>query len=144
MTSSNGKFSASLALCDGIPLTGARQWRGALTFSLICASTYGQANNGDAGDLRCHRAHYDVTVVILMKLKLIPLACMKSLPSNVAKYIIIFVNSYSGDGLWLTVPRHCLNQWRFEIIGIHSNFVFQILVINQCLNKILHCCPGVC
>ena len=40
------------------------QWRGALMFSLICAWTNSWANNGDAGDLRRHRAHYDVTVMI--------------------------------------------------------------------------------
>ena len=39
-----------------IPLTG--QWRGALIFSLICAWT----NNDEAGNLRRHGAHYDVTV----------------------------------------------------------------------------------
>ena len=38
------------------------QWRGALMFSLICAWINGWANNGDAGDLRRDRAHYDVTV----------------------------------------------------------------------------------
>ena len=32
-------------------------------FSLICAYTNGWANNQDAGDLGCHRAHYDVTVM---------------------------------------------------------------------------------
>ena len=39
------------------------QWRGALMFSLICAWTNGWVNNRDAGDFRCHRAHYDVTVI---------------------------------------------------------------------------------
>ena len=39
------------------------QWRGALMFSLIYASTNSWANNRDAGDLRRHRAHYDVTVM---------------------------------------------------------------------------------
>ena len=39
------------------------QWRGALMFSLICARINGWANNGDAGDLRCHRAHYDIIVM---------------------------------------------------------------------------------
>ena len=37
------------------------QWHGALMFSLICAWTNGWANNQDPGDLRRHRAHYDVT-----------------------------------------------------------------------------------
>ena len=39
------------------------QWRGALMFSLICAWINGWVNNGKAGDLRRHRAHYDVTVM---------------------------------------------------------------------------------
>ena len=40
------------------------QWCGALTFSLICAWTHGCANNRDAGDLRRHSAHYDVSVML--------------------------------------------------------------------------------
>ena len=39
------------------------QWCGALMFSLICSRINGWVNNGDAGDLRRHRAHYDVTVM---------------------------------------------------------------------------------
>ena len=36
------------------------QWRGALMFSLICF----WINNGEAGDLRRHRAHHNVTVMV--------------------------------------------------------------------------------
>ena len=39
------------------------QWRGSM-LSLICAWINGWANNRDAGDLRRHRTHYDVTVMI--------------------------------------------------------------------------------
>ena len=39
------------------------QWRGALIFSLLCARINGWVNNREAGDLRRHRAHYDVTVM---------------------------------------------------------------------------------
>ena len=39
------------------------QWRGALMFSLICTRINGWVNNGDAGDLRRHGTHYDVTVM---------------------------------------------------------------------------------
>ena len=39
------------------------QWREDLVFSLICAWTNGWVNNRVAGDLRRHRAHYDVTVM---------------------------------------------------------------------------------
>ena len=40
------------------------QWRGALMFSFICAWTDSWANNGDAGDLRRYRAHYDIIVML--------------------------------------------------------------------------------
>ena len=39
------------------------QWRGALMISLICVWTNGWVNNHEAGDLRSHRAHYDVIVM---------------------------------------------------------------------------------
>ena len=39
------------------------QWRRALIFSLICAWINGWVNNREAGDLRRHRAHYDVIVM---------------------------------------------------------------------------------
>ena len=42
------------------------QWRGALLFSLICAWTNGWGNHRNAGDLRCYRAHYDVTVMTFL------------------------------------------------------------------------------
>ena len=39
------------------------QRRGALMLSLICAWINGCVNNHEAGDLGCHRAHYDVIVM---------------------------------------------------------------------------------
>ena len=39
------------------------QWRGALMFSLMSAWLNGWVNNCEAGDLRCHHAHYDVSVM---------------------------------------------------------------------------------
>ena len=65
MTSSNGNiFRVTGHLCGPrwIPhIKG--QWRGALMFSLICIWISGWVNNGEAGDLRRYRAHYDVTVM---------------------------------------------------------------------------------
>ena len=60
--------SALLDLCAGIsPATGYSphkgQWRGALMFSMFCAWVNGWINNREAGDLRRHRAHYDVIVM---------------------------------------------------------------------------------
>ena len=61
-------FSALLALCAGnspVPVISPHkgQWRGALMFLLISAWIIGWVNNRDAGDLRRHRAHYDVIVM---------------------------------------------------------------------------------
>ena len=61
-------FSALLALCAGnspVPVNSPHkgQWRGALMFSLISAWIDGWVNNGEAGDLRRHLAHYDVIVM---------------------------------------------------------------------------------
>ena len=40
-----------------------RQWRGPLMFSLVCTWTKVWSNNREAGDLRRHRADYDVIVM---------------------------------------------------------------------------------
>ena len=61
-------FSELLAICAGnspVPVNSPHkgQWRGALMFSLICTRIYGWVNNGEAGDFRRNRAHYDVIVV---------------------------------------------------------------------------------
>ena len=60
--------SALLALCAGnhqSPVNSPHkgQWHGVLMFSLICAWINGWVNNREAGDLRRHRTHYDVTVM---------------------------------------------------------------------------------
>ena len=70
MTSSNGSiFRATGHLCGEftghrwIPRTKASDaelW----CFSLICAWINGWVNNRDAGELRRHRAHYDVIVIL--------------------------------------------------------------------------------
>ena len=68
MTSRNGNiFPVTGHLCG--EFTGPRkgQWRGALMFSLICVWINGSVNNREAGDLRHHRAHYDVIVMIYFK-----------------------------------------------------------------------------
>ena len=63
-------FSALLAICEGNPSASGgfpsqSQWRGALMFSLICTWTNGWANNRVTGDLRRHRAHYDVHIMTI-------------------------------------------------------------------------------
>ena len=61
-------FSALLALCEGNPpvtvgLPSQRPVMRSFDISVSCAWTNGRASNRDTGDLRCHRAHYDVTVM---------------------------------------------------------------------------------
>ena len=65
-------FSALLALCAGnspVPVNSPHkgQWRGVLMFSLICDLINGWVHNREAGDLRRHRGHYDVMVMISIK-----------------------------------------------------------------------------
>ena len=58
-------FSSLLAICAGnSPVAGEfpAQWR-VLRFSLIWVWMNGWVNNREAGDLRRHRAHYDVIVM---------------------------------------------------------------------------------
>ena len=63
MTSTNGNiFRVTDPLCGDSPQKG--QWHGALMCSLIYAWTNNWAINRDAGDLRRHYTHYDVTVII--------------------------------------------------------------------------------
>ena len=64
-------FSAFLTLCAGrgihwSPVNSPHkdQWRSALMFSLICAWINGWVNNREAGDLRRHRIHYDVSIMV--------------------------------------------------------------------------------
>ena len=70
LASSNGTiFPVTGLLCEGIhrsllnsPHKG--QWRVALMFSLICAWNNIWVNNRVVGQLRRHRAHYDVTLMV--------------------------------------------------------------------------------
>ena len=42
------------------------QWHRALMISLICVWINSWVNNGEAGDLKCHHANYDITVMNLL------------------------------------------------------------------------------
>ena len=68
MTSSNGNIFALLAICaENSPVTGQFPAQRPVTrnfmFFFICAWINGWVKNGDAGELRRHRAHYQVTVM---------------------------------------------------------------------------------
>ena len=72
ITSQNGNIFRVTGLCAGNSLVTGEfphkgQWRGALMFYLICAWTNGWVNNGDAGDLTHHHAHYYVTLMYSLR-----------------------------------------------------------------------------
>ena len=114
VTSSNGNiFSVTGPLCE--KSTGHR-WiptQRPVTFPLICVSTNGWINNRDAGDLRRHRAHYDVTVIVLRITK----SCSQQahshhhhLPASVSDYFqLVFSKTYrmnSGHTLKIILTYH--------------------------------------
>ena len=97
-------FSVLLALCVGnSPVTGEfcaqikGQWHGALMFSLICAWINAWENNCEAGDLRCHHAHYDVIAMIN---HVHPSVCLSVYISWMLKYGWCC----KGTILWLFIP----------------------------------------
>ena len=52
------------------------QWRGALMFSITCAWINSWVNNGELGDLRRHRGHYNVIVMRPLCLQMSSVATM--------------------------------------------------------------------
>ena len=62
------KFFVLLAHCVGnspvlVTTLHKGQWCWALIYSLTCTWINVSVNNCEAGDLRCHHAHYDITVM---------------------------------------------------------------------------------
>ena len=94
-------FSALLAICAGNSLvTGEfpaqRPMTRSLMFSLICAWITGWVNNDEAGDLKRHRALYDVTVM---------LSCFG--PG-------FFCQNTSGCVLVVLIPKDMSSGWVFS------------------------------
>ena len=80
------------------------QWRGALMLSLICAWIQGWVINRQAGDLRRHLAHYDVTVMDSRCLGLtyetiICALCLPALLSCGIDYILCVHWTYANNHL---------------------------------------------
>ena len=81
------------------------QWRGALVFSLVCASTNGSANNRDAGDLRRHRIHYDVTVMYATRRASCTLpAFFICCGLVITNFAVVFQGNFSS--IWLIIQLH--------------------------------------
>ena len=112
-------FSALLALCAGnspVPVNSPHkgQWRGALMFSLICVRINDWVNNREAGDVRRHRGHYDVSVMAKHGAWYISCDVLYS-ARNVPRYhimLVMLILSALTD--WLDVFSHILQLIRSQ------------------------------
>ena len=90
------------------------QWRGALMFTFICAWIKGWVNNREGGDLRRHRAHYDIVVTLCHCNVLYARVKQTPVTTHVAQFIThwgrdempaIFQTTFSNAFSW----KHFLN-----------------------------------
>ena len=88
------------------------QWRGTLMFSLICAWTNGWMNTRDAGDLRRHSTHYDITVMHwdLCYEALIYMMILVSFPFS-DKAVDFRVRIADTTGQYLTSLHMAISTW---------------------------------
>ena len=77
------------------------QWRGALMFTLICVWINGYVNNREAGDLRRHRAHYNVIVMKKGDWDVI-------FPGNMSSYVHV--------AIWFSKTCHLLWCWNILVL----------------------------
>ena len=73
------------------------QWGGTLMFYLICAWMNNWVNNREAGDLRRHRAHYDVIVMI----------CTHHARQCIPSYVVCAIDLSHRSGSGGLIFIHC-------------------------------------
>ena len=121
-------FSVLLAICAGnspVPVNSPHkgQWRGALMFTLICARINDWVNNREAGDLRRHLDHYDVSVMPLPRWE-----------DVLAPWLNRLINQLLHCGCWdvanLTHQQDCFG-WQYEYLI----FNFKSLELITCIIK---------
>ena len=86
-------------------------WHGALLFSLIHAWINDWVNNREAGDLRRHRPHYDVTVICILN------------------YIYFFVAVGLRSGTWTRkVVIAYVGSWIYQLFDVTALPKFGLLI----------------
>ena len=123
MTSSNGKFPRYWPFVRRIhrsPVNSPHkgQWRGALMLSFICTWINGWVNNREAGDLRGHRAHYDVIVMSSVH------SAITSNATRVTQLLLIKMAAILADDI-------------FKCIVVHGMFCILVKISL----KFVHKCP---
>ena len=137
-------FSTLLALCAGnhrSPVISLHkgQWRGAFMFSLICAWINGWVNNREGGDLRRHRAHYDVIAMISQRITWMIPQCQWSRSTTIAiKSVNVRPKQNKTRTLW-DVQMHSNEQFIWELCTTvdQRNIIF---TMNWCTCLYCKCC----
>ena len=108
------------------------QWRGALMFSLICAWINEWENNRETGDLRHHRAHYDVIIILHKMLQYMHISCFTHFT-----YITPTFNPLWFGAIW--------QQYRLNLRTLHGitsqakmAAIYCYLIMRVCLLLHLH------
>ena len=122
-----------MAICAGnSPVPGEfPAQRPALMFSLICTRLNGWVNNGEAGDLRRHRAHYDVIVMDTRNQDNQWVIGLQMQRKNTHIFVIFrwSVHATQADqqvGTWIIIRmfkqnKHpCQNYWVIQTISCHN------------------------
>ena len=101
------------------------QWRGALMFHLICAWTNSLVNSRGAGDLRRHRAHYDVNIMKMSQsvVRFNHRPVIESLFCNRGPYswtdLTIWRNITHGVQLYMLIIVFTVVEVNFVLIEMH-------------------------
>ena len=104
------------------------QWRGALMFSLICAWINGWVNNREAGDLRRHRTHYDVIVVLM------PKRVDQQYGKNIVRHTAHTIVSWPNPKQWL------MNGYRWHFYVLSRITLILFLLYHPSTNTSNNCC----
>ena len=83
------------------------QWRGALMFSVICVWINDWVNNSEVGDLRRHRGHYDVIVMIIGNMPIV-----KFTLHSIALVLCIVVSTWDN---WSYTSWLSCEAWSFSL-----------------------------
>ena len=118
------------------------QWRVTLMFSLICAWINGWVNNGEAGNMRRHRAHYDVIVMETTSTKpylWMQVGVVRSTNACQLRSIITLSFNLNSQYRWQQlVPK----LWRLFVLRYGIVCGRQITCLHKNSNQTSNCIPS--
>ena len=126
-TSWNGSiFRVTGHLCGNSPVPGEFPAHRPVTrsFDVFCVWISSLVNNREAGDLRRHRAHYDVIVM-----------CGNQCPSCCLLFIIVYHSRSRETSPYLNNIYCCLSPWGCISMKLQSKFKF--LFRKKCICNVI-------